>query len=107
MSERLAEVTGRWTGKRWSRAPRHAGGQSNKRAAVKNQYLLINSLTLLPCKSLQNNVCVGTVPLARSLAPSKPKDLAGGERRNRSGAQSGALPNDREEQPHRLVAMLV
>lgn len=41
---------GRWTGKRWSRALEHARGQSNKRAAVKNQYLLINFPTLLACK---------------------------------------------------------
>lgn len=41
---------GRWTVKRWSRALQHARGQSNKRAAVKNQYLLINFPTLLACK---------------------------------------------------------
>lgn len=41
---------GRWTGKRWSRALQHARGQSNKRGAVKNQYLLINFPTLLACK---------------------------------------------------------
>lgn len=36
--------------KRWSGALLHARGQSNKRAAVKNQYLLINSPTLGACK---------------------------------------------------------
>lgn len=50
LSGRLAKVMGRWTGKRWSRALQHARGQSNKRGAVKNQYLLINFPTLLACK---------------------------------------------------------
>lgn len=46
----VSRVTGRWTVKRWSGALQHARGQSNKRAAVKNQYLLINFPTLLACK---------------------------------------------------------
>lgn len=50
LSGRLAKVMGRWTGKRWSRALQHARGQSNKRGAVKNQYLLINFPTLPACK---------------------------------------------------------
>lgn len=50
IAQGLAPAMGRWTGKRWSRALQHARGQSNKRAAVKNQYLLINFPALLACK---------------------------------------------------------
>lgn len=73
--------------KRWSGALQHARGQSNKWAAVKNQYLLINFPTLLACKSRRNHVCIGTQLLPASIAPSKPKALTG---REAGGAGSSA-----------------
>lgn len=76
-SQRLVELMYGRTGKRWSGALPLARGQSNKRAAVKNQYLLINSPTLWACKSQWNNVWVGSLPFPRSIALSKPKNLTG------------------------------
>lgn len=64
-------MMGRWTGKRWSRALQHARGQSNKRAAVKNQYLLINFPTLLACKKPAEQC------LYWHSSPPKPKALTG------------------------------
>lgn len=107
-SERLAEVMGRWTGKRWSRALQHARGQSNKRGAVKNQYLLINFPTLLACKSQRNNVCIGTISLPHSISPSKPKALTG--REMKSEWKAGRCPNcgkGHRYLQHRLAAILV
>lgn len=58
---------GRCTVKRWSGALQHARGQSNKWAAVKNQYLLINFPTLLACKKASGTMFV--LALSPSLAP--------------------------------------
>lgn len=87
--------------KRWSGALQHAPGQSNKWAAVKNQYLLINFPTLLACKSQRNRVCIGTQPLPASVSPVKPKALtgsdggrAGGSDRAKSEERAGAGSHD-------------
>lgn len=77
LSRRLAKVICRWTGKRWSTELLHARGQSNKRAAVKNQYLLINFPLSWLVWSQWNNVCIGSLPLHCSLSLSKPNALTG------------------------------
>lgn len=60
---------GQMDSKRWSGALQHARGQSNKWAAVKNQYLLINFPTLPACKSRRSHVCIGTQPLPPNPKP--------------------------------------
>lgn len=94
---------GQMDSKRWSGALQHARGQSNKWAAVKNQYLLINFPTLLACKSRRNHVCIGTQLLPASSAPSKPKALTGREAGGAGKARPG--PNQRKGQV--LAAMMV
>lgn len=93
----VSRVTGRWTAKGGVEHSSTLEGKAINAPQLKTNTCLLTSPLSWLVKSQWNNVCIGTLPLPRSIAPSKPEALTGSDAIRVEGWMEAKL----EEKGHR------